>query len=327
MGNPDYIPAHRGSADLYNMKIPPFTLVHERSNESNKQLQNWLGARLDAIRSREPALADSLQKRSANLARALLSTSFAEQVDPTADDTHFSALKKVVADLERQPKVVTVGVWDLGARVGWLSRIVEVLNAAQGAFAIFQLEAAIPADIISRPERIAAWIREKTGKAPGPKARKGIANSTIEDDFYKRAGVVRKDLGLDYLVGITPTMIAGEDVNREVNWDYFSSSRGRLILASTYELRRFALKAGRPFEVAVGALITAQLLVAVNPRLDYHSENRKCLFDYNDDRVSIVDALKTLGIEDECLRKIRPEYREVARDLVEALKVYRGKED
>jgi hypothetical protein len=244
--------------------------------------------------------------------------------------TKLPVLKTIIRELERQPKVITVGVWDLGAQIGRLQKVIEVLNAAQSAFAIFRVEAAIPAGLISRPERLVSWFREKRGRMPSGKARKEMQNSMIEDDFYDRAEIVRKDLGLDFLIGVTPTMIAGEDPSDEeqpIGWDYFSSQRNRLLLVSAYQLRTFAVSAGRPFEVAVGCLITGQILVATNPQLEFHDETRGCLFDFNDDRISIVQGLRAIQIDDSCLDSMRPKYREVARSLVAALKGYRATED
>lgn len=308
------------------MKIPPFTLVHDRSADSKRQVQDLLRARIQAIEAAEPTLAASLKKQSQGFTKTLLSTSLGVAESPAGSLTDaLPNLRLVVEELERHPKVITVGIWDLGARVSRLPRIIEVLNAAQGLFTIFEVEAAIPAGMISRPERVVAWLREQTGKAPSRKDRSEIENNMIAEDFYRRADIVRKDLGLDYLVGITPSMVAFEDAG-QVYWNNFATYDKRLVLASTYDLRMFAEKAGRPFEVAVGGLICSMLLVAVNPKLGYHQENTGCLFDMNLDRKSIVKTIKNARIDERCMSLMRPKYRPVAEALLEALQNYQGED-
>ena len=304
------------------MKISPFTLVHDRSAETKQQLKELLQARIHAVQQAEPSLAVSLQKQSQGFTKTLLSTILSGTGNLSSDvAAALPTLRRVVTELKRQPKVVTVGIWDLGARVGRLPQMIESLNAAQGAFAIFEVEAAIPAGMISRPERVVAWVREQVGRAPNRKERSEIENNMIAEDFYRRADIVRKDLGLDYLVGITPSMVAFEEQGQAL-WNYFATYDKRLVLASTYDLRMFAKKAGRPFEVAVGGLICSMLLVAVNPRLDYHQKNTGCMFDMNLDRESIAHSIKEARIEESCLKLMLQRYRPVAKALNEALRNY-----
>ncbi|HLZ36051.1 MAG TPA: hypothetical protein VKP13_18765 [Nitrospira sp.] len=308
------------------MKMPPFTLVHDRSTDSRRQLQDLLNARIHAIEAAEPTLAASLKKQSQGFTKTLLATSLGttgSHADSVTDA--IPNLRRVVEELERQPNVITVGIWDLGARVSRLPRMIEVLNAAQGLFAIFEVEAAIPAGMISRPERVVAWLHEQTGKAPNRKERSEIENNMIAEDFYRRGNIVRKDLGLDYLVGITPSMVAFEDEGG-VYWNNFATYDKRLVLASTHDLRMFAEKAGRPFEVAVGGLICGMLLVAVNPRLEYHEKNTGCLFDMNLDRKSIVKTIKNANIDERCMSLMQPKFRPVATALLEALRNYQGED-
>ena len=56
------------------MKISPFTLVHDRSGDSEEKLESLLEARMQAVQQAEPALAASLQKQSRGFAETLLST-------------------------------------------------------------------------------------------------------------------------------------------------------------------------------------------------------------------------------------------------------------
>jgi hypothetical protein len=112
-----------------------------------------------------------------------------------------------------------------------------------------------------------------------------------------------------------------------VKWNYFAAYDKRLGLVSTHELREYAKKAGRPFEVAVGMLICGKLLCAVNPELEYHEEDEKdtgCMFDKNMKRKTIVDSIKKARIDERCLKRMLPKYRSVATALNEALRNYQG---
>ena len=186
MGHSHNLSACRSRADIQTVKIPPFILVHERGTQSTKPLKDALRDKLDIVRTTAPSVADSLQKQTPALARTLIFSSFGDlragsEWEPAEfyfesgakaghqTITAIPLLARAVAELERQPNVVTVGIWDLGSRVGRLSHMIEALNTAQAAFAIFQVEAAIPAGMISRPERVAAWIREKFGQIAEPK--------------------------------------------------------------------------------------------------------------------------------------------------------------
>jgi hypothetical protein len=224
---------------------------------------------------------------------------------------------RIVADLG-QPKVVRVGIWELDTHVGGLPKIIEWLNAAQPAFTFFDVQATIPAGLVSAPVRVRHWASENATVTA--KERRDMADNVIAGDFYRHAERVRADLRLDYLIGLTPKMVADEGPD-EIFWNHFSTSRERLVLASTYELAKFSREAGRPLEAVVGGLVVAQLLVAMEPALVFH-EDRGCVFDYNEDRVSIVRIAKTPRVEAACLRKIRPATRDAAAAMIKALATY-----
>ena len=313
------------------MKLPPFTLVHWPTTGSPKETQ-VLQAHLDMIHDVEPELVDSLQSLRPNFRQTLLRSAFPgvslatglgdSSMSALALPTAVPMLQSIVQELRRQPQVITVGIWDLGARVGQLPQIIEKLNAVQPVFAFFEVQAAIPAGMISRPDRVAVWMSERVGRPLSETERAEMRNSMIADDFFERGQTICQDLGIDYLVGLTPSMVANES-DGESNWDYFSASRGPMVLASTYELRKFAGAAGRPFEVAVGMVIVAQLLVALNyPGLGFHDDSTGCFFDYNEDRQSIVASIKELQIEDKCLQRIKSQYREAAQKMAAALRDY-----
>lgn len=213
-------------------------------------------------------------------------------------------------------KAKRVGIWDLGAYVGRLPQVIEVVNRAQAALVFYEALAAMPTGTVSQPSRVRAWSRDRGG----PRRLPGLEANVIADDFFKRAERVRRDLGLDYLAGLTSKMIADED-EEQVYYNLFAVARSRLILVSTCDLRTYAAKAKRPFESAVVGLVVAEVLTLLHRRLQFHPD-RGCLFDYNEDRAGIVKILKDPRIEDSCLQKIPPSERPAAAALVEALRRY-----
>lgn len=82
---------------------------------------------------------------------------------------------------------------------------------------------------------------------------------------------MRSDLGVDHLVGATPSMVALEEGNT-IYCNHFATSFGRISLVSSYELHDFASKANRPLEVAVAYLAIGEPSVSLNRRLDYHDD-------------------------------------------------------
>ncbi|MBI1898509.1 MAG: hypothetical protein HYZ57_14740 [Acidobacteria bacterium] len=231
-------------------------------------------------------------------------------------------LSEIVGDLTRRAKVDTVGIWDLDAYVTGLHGVIDALNAAQPAITFFEVQAAIPAGMISRREAIIAWAEKQLGGKLTPRDRKDIGQKTIADDFFfERAETVRSDLGLDYLIGISPSIIAGKE-GRTLVWDLFSSARGRLVLISTAGLREFAREANRPFEMAVADLIVSGALVAMNDDLGFHDDTG-CLFDYHEDRRTIIGELRHPKVEAKCLKLMKPRFRPAAQALVQALAEYR----
>lgn len=211
-----------------------------------------------------------------------------------------------------------VGVWDLGAWLSGLPHLVERYNAAQRTFEFYAVTATVPVGTIRSPVGVAAWYHQLTNETLRAAEKRELENNVIADDFFPLADVVRKDLGLDYLVGLTPSMVAGTDGD-ELYWNHFSTYDRRTILASTHDLRDFAAESERPFEVFLGTVVLAQLLVAGSRELGYH-ENRGCLFDYNESRVSLQATIAELRIEPACLKLVAPRYRKAAAALLELLR-------
>ncbi len=286
---------------------------------------------IEAVSRAAPELAESFKSLNLNpnLQQTLLSTSFAQTAIGVDDEQAVATLKPVVADLKRDSEVVTVALWDLNSRSGQLPEVINLINSAQPLFTFFELQGApLPTGLIGPPQRVEDWVRarlHKRGKRLTKKMRETLGapgDNFIANEFYKYARVVHKRIGVDYTVGITQSMIAGDDQG-EIFWNYFTASRDHLLVTSTYDLRGYARKAGRSFEVALMMLVVAQLLVEMNSRLTFHQDTG-CIFDFNSDRASVIESIRALKIDDDCLSKISDKYRQAALAMLDALRSYKG---
>lgn len=231
--------------------------------------------------------------------------------------------KSALLDISRStPKTISIGVWDLGAWLGGLTNLIETMNRVQKSFVFFEVKATVPAGLISQPQRIIPWITDAIGRKLNLAEKRDIQNNLIANDFFELAEVVRKDLNIDYIVGITPSMVAGLD-EEGAYWNHFSTCDKRTILASTFQLREFAKKSGHPFDAFLATILIAQVLVAkFYPKLGFH-EDSGCIFDYNADRVSIMSKANDPRIEPSCMENISAPYRPAAHALVDFLCSFR----
>jgi hypothetical protein len=222
-------------------------------------------------------------------------------------------------------KIFKVGIWDVNSLIGDLSLVVSTLNGAQLRFRFFEVSGAVPGGLVSDKARVVAWLTQHNRKLTA-REKRDIEENTIAEDFYPQALKLRLLMGLDSIVGLTSSMIAFDE-GGHIEYNYFAScedKQKRDLLVSTYDLRKYANMAGRPLEAAIGGVLLSILLVAINPKLGYH-ENAGCLFDFNEDRDTIVRSLREATIERRCLGLMRPEFREPAEAMVQALKKLRAK--
>ena len=103
----------------------------------------------------------------------------------------------------------------------------------------------------------------------------------FDEDFFPRGEKVRRDLGIDYLVAITPDSLARlirpPRKRRTIYFDFFSSNDGiRNSVVSVDRVRPLAVEANRPYEIVVGYLAMRTALVALdgNPNLEFHEDSR-----------------------------------------------------
>ena len=224
---------------------------------------------------------------------------------------------------------VTVGIWSLDAWLGSLSQLVDGLNQTQRTFVFYEVEARVPAGLISRPERVIPWLEEALKKNPSDDLRESLAqakekrgDNLIANDFFPLAESIRIDLGLDYIVGVTPSMVAGEATDGSYYADHFSTYDGHTVLASSYDLQRYASENNLAFEAFLAAIVISELMVAICPKLGFHDDTG-CLFDYNDDRDSLIKDVRNPLVEASCLDLIEPQYRDATTAFVEFIRSIR----
>ncbi|HSB09704.1 MAG TPA: hypothetical protein VLM38_09490 [Blastocatellia bacterium] len=320
------------------MKLSPFTLIYqpeegtaERSVERARISQSATSRvpsaqdRWHELRKKSPDLFKALKSFSPNLRNTLISSTFAQKsIDPSEQVP--SKLRRVVRELQRSKEVVTVAIWDLDAKVDGLTEVMETLNKSQPVFTFFDLRAPVPAGLVIHSEFFTEWARRRMKFRVSKKEKANLRSNLMFNDFYDYARVVREQTGVDYLVGITRYKVAWED-GEDVYWDYFTTSDKGVILVSAYDMREYSSEAGRPLETAMAGMVIAQLLQELHKKALFHTENRGCLFDFNDERDTIVESIRAARIEDKCLMKIDAKYRDAARSMVKALKDYSPKRE
>ena len=237
------------------------------------------------------------------------------KLKPNVSDSVIS----VTRDLARLDKVHRVGLLDMGAWIGGLPTLLERLNEAQSMFTIFEVQAPLPGGLLKTSRGMAEWVADHRATQKIRNRDEHFAPHVVFEDFLSAAESIRKGMGLDYIVGLTPALVAGVEPDGSVYLNHFSSVLGDTILLSTTDLRQFTEDANRPFEVGVGALLVAALLVAVNDKLEYHDDTG-CLFDYNDNRASLIPALRQLSIDEQCLHKMTQGQREAATNMLGVLR-------
>jgi hypothetical protein len=215
-------------------------------------------------------------------------------------------VNKLVEKLGCKERVATVGLLDLGAWVSELPRLLEALNNAQRRFVFVELQTPVPAGMVKSEMSLETWAEKLLGKQIEPSARAELQKNMLANEFMYFAGNVGMEHGLDVVIGMTPAMIAYEKEDGPV-WNYYSIGVGSTALISTYSLREYAHQAKRPYEAAIGMLVIGQLLALRNEHLDYHTETRGCVFDFNEQRGGLVQSLGSMRIDDSCLELIPDE--------------------
>ncbi len=236
---------------------------------------------------------------------------------PTAPDLPSDVLK-VVERAASGSIASTVGVLDLGAWVSQLPDLLKVMNKSQDALVFLEVQTPVPAGLIKTKEPLARWAENLLGRQLKADESKDLMRNMLADEFYFFGESVRKQNKLDVLVALTPEMIAFEE-NETPRWNYFAAGDGGVSVVSTCDLREFSAKAGRPYEAAIGMLIAAQVLATRND-MEYHNETRGCIFDFNDNRSELVDSIRGMHIDADCIKRFKDkDEAKNAKSLIAAL--------
>jgi len=223
------------------------------------------------------------------------------------EDELNSKKDRVSVNIISKPNSLTIGIWDMGAWTGMLTDVLEKVNNGQDVFKFYEVKAAEPVGLISHPDQIVQWFKKKLGKNFKSANTKELKNNLIANEFFPIGAKVMRDIGLDLLVGITPSMVAGED-DGEIYWNHFTTDGMGTALVSSYQLREYSKEAKRPFESSLMILIFTQMLACHIPAIKYHPDTG-CLFDYDSSRTGIIDKIRAPYIESSCMKLIPKKYR------------------
>ncbi|MBD9404390.1 hypothetical protein IB236_03550 [Acidovorax sp. ACV02] len=236
---------------------------------------------------------------------------------PAAADLSSEVLK-VVERAASGSIASTVGILDLGAWVSRLPDLLKVMNKSQDALVFLEVQTPVPAGLIKTEEPLARWAEKLLGRSLKEEESKDLKRNMLADEFYFFGESVRKQNKLDVLVALTPAMIAFEEKGAP-RWNYFAAGNGDVSVVSTCDVREFSTKAGRPYEAAIGMLIAAQVLASRN-NMEYHEETRGCIFDFNDERTELVESIRGMHIDADCMKHFKDkDEAKNAKSLVTAL--------
>jgi hypothetical protein len=233
------------------------------------------------------------------------------------------------------PPQINVGVWNLDDYwLGYLPAWLETLNKSQNRYRFYMIEATAPLGMVRKPEGVVAWAQDILHRPLARKEAKGMESHTIAEEYYAIAETLRKEIRvstaagaaeLDYLVGITPGMVAGVE-GKGVYWNHFSTASGRLVLTSLFDLCRYAKETNKPLAAFVLGVIFAQLLSAQfyqHTGLGFHDENRGCMFDYHGDRESLKESIIKMEIEPACFALIPADFQPAVKNILKVIKKLR----
>lgn len=239
------------------------------------------------------------------------------------DWTGAAYVEQITRDLSRATDPLRIGILDLGAWIAGLPDLLVRLNAAQDLVTLFEVNAPVPAGLKKTAKGLAEWF-DRHGVKLGRGDIRGLEPHLVFEDFFHVASDIRTNMGLDMIVGLIPVMVAGE-VGDTVYWNHFSNVQDGVILISTTDVREFAAEAGRPFEAAVGSMLIGAVLVGLNEHSGYHYETRGCLFDYNEDRSGLANAIRMTGICPACAEVLSAEQRSAAESMLKVLRKMKGR--
>lgn len=224
-----------------------------------------------------------------------------------------------LAFLSERRKALLIGVWDVGADIrNELTVVLSRINEVQKQLVFVDVIAPVPAGLTTQPELLKRY-NEHYGNEPDSYSEEDFEPTVLAETFLPLALATMQETGLNRLVGVTASGV-GDASDGVFEWDNLTATSDVCSLVSTKYLIGIAAKAKRPVSVFVAWLILGQLLVDVSDELEYHAEDRVCLFDENaDDFSTLPEAVIAGRIEQICLDLIAPHLKEPAIAIAKAL--------
>jgi hypothetical protein len=129
---------------------------------------------------------------------------------------------------------------------------------------------------------------------------------------------------VDVIVGLFGPMLAWTDYYgpQSFGWNFFSLGEGDEVAISSYGVREYAAKAGRPFEAAIAMMAMSQVWANMFVGLEFHTETRGCPFDFCEDRSDLVGSIKRMELCPESLAAIPLYEQSSVKKCLEAIRDY-----
>lgn len=262
--------------------------------------------------------------------RVLFAQTLATVKGTHAGNKQLAAKKPAANPGEKTPRY-NIGIIDISARAGLISEVLAMINARQDRFKFHKIEASLPVGLGHIGERV-RQIALECGHSTANSQWPYLDQNVFTPDIFKHLRLIRQKLSvrIHALVGLVEPMLASEwteNGQRNFGWNYYSVNEGVDVIASAADLRVFARKAKRPFEACMMAIVVAQVCAALFEDVTFHDDTRGDLFDYNEERATIVKMLKTISIDDASLAMIPMIERKHLQAVLSAIRDYRRDEE
>jgi hypothetical protein len=215
-----------------------------------------------------------------------------------------------------------IGIWDLDATAGSLPQILDVIEEQQTYFSFYCVEAAFQMGLTIPGASVAREWHERTGHTM---YSADAALNVSAGPIFTAAKPILNALPIDWLVVVVKSMISDATDLNDSWYNLFSTSKHRIVLISTFELREYAAQARRPFEAAVVGSALSALLATMVPKIKYQRDvSTGSIFDFCQNRSDIVKSLRNPTIDPANRARIPSELLEPTERILNALISYKG---
>jgi hypothetical protein len=221
-----------------------------------------------------------------------------------------------------KPDAIRVGLWDLDASVGALPSLLDQIESCQSRFVFQSVEAPFPTGL-TRPGVAAAidWLKY-SGKKKMDAA--DVPFNVAARPIFEAAKPVLAKLPIDWLIVVVKSMVSDTMEPDDSIYNLFSTSLGKIVLISTYDVRKYASLADRSFEAAVFQIALAALLGAMIDGLRSQMTTTGSIFDYCKNRKDIVLSIQNPTIDADNRAKIPENILRAVDEMLDFLRTYKG---